>query len=456
MAQGVTRLHLSLAHIREALGLPSDAEDARTVVRGWSIDSRTTNPGDLFFAIKGENHDGHAYVRSAFERGAIAAVVSENAPSHVGTLLHVPNTLIALQTLGTWARERWAKPIVAVTGSAGKTTTKEIIAALLGTKFRVGKSIGNFNNHIGLPLSLLRLPDDAQVGVMELGMNHAGEIRALTAMAQPQVGVVTNVGHAHIEAFESIDSIAAAKRELIEGLPEASTAVLNADDPRVRAFGAYAKDRVVTYGTVEEAHIRAEDLEITPESAEFTCGGIRFHTALTGRHGVLNILAGLATAFVFNIDFEHVLDPVSRLIPAKMRGERSVKGGITILDDSYNSNPDAVRSMIEVLRTEPAKRRIVVLGEMLELGNWTDALHRDAGAYAANAKIDIVIGIAGAARSLVEGAKDAGIPGRNAFFFDEPEEAGEFLKRFVEPGDAILFKGSRGTHVERALARLEL
>lgn len=456
MAQEETRLHLSLAHVREALGLPSDAEDARTMVRGWSIDSRTINPGDLFFAIKGENHDGHAYVKNAFERGAIAAVVSEHVPSHVGTLLHVPNTLIALQKIGTWARERWAKPIVAVTGSAGKTTTKEIIAALLGTKFRVGKSLGNFNNHIGLPLSLLRLPDDAQVGVMELGMNHAGEIRALTAMAQPQVGVVTNVGHAHIEAFESIDGIAAAKRELIEGLPEASTAVLNADDPRVRAFSAYAKDRVVTYGTVEDAHIRAEDLELTPESTEFTCGGIRFHTALTGRHSVLNILAGLATAFVFNIEFEHVLDAVSRLVPAKMRGERSVRGGITILDDSYNSNPDAVRSMIEVLRTEPAKRRIAVLGEMLELGNWADALHRDAGAYAANAKIDIVIGIAGAARSLVEGAKDAGIPGRNAFFFEEPEQAGEFLKRLVEPGDAILFKGSRGTHVERALARLEL
>jgi UDP-N-acetylmuramoyl-tripeptide--D-alanyl-D-alanine ligase len=429
------------------------------VIRGWSIDSRTINPGELFFAITGENHDGHAFVRNALERGAAAAIVSKDVDkggSPEAVLLRVPDTFAALQTLGTFARERWAKPIVAVTGSAGKTSTKDIIAALLSTKFRVGKTIGNFNNHIGVPLSLLRLPDDAQIGVLELGMNHAGEIRALARIAQPQIGVVTNVGYAHIEAFESIDGIAAAKRELIESLPEASTAVLNADDARVRAFGEYAKDQVVTYGTAEYADIRAEDLELRPENSAFTCGGVRFRTSLTGRHAVLNILAGIAAAWAFQIPVEHLVDAVAHLAPSKMRGERFVRGGITIIDDSYNSNPDAVRSMLRVLRNEPAKRRIAVLGEMLELGIWADTLHRDVGSYAAQAGIDVIVGISGAARRLIEAVETARKPDSNAYFFDEPEQAGEFLKSFVREGDAILFKGSRGTHVERALARLEL
>lgn len=461
MAPEVTRLNLSLAHIREALSLRAQAENSGSVVRGWSIDSRTVNPGDLFFAIRGENHDGHAFVRNAFERGAIAAIVSQElttdgSGSSAGVLLRVPDTLVALQTLGTWTRERWAKPIVAVTGSAGKTSTKDIIAALLSTKFKVGKTIGNFNNHIGVPLSLLRLPDDAQVGVLELGMNHAGEIRSLARIAQPQIGVVTNVGYAHIEAFESIDGIAAAKRELIECLPEASTAVLNADDARVRQFRGYAKDQVVTYGTVEDADIRAEDLELTSEDSKFTCGGVRFRTSLTGRHGVLNILAGVATAFAFKIPIEQLVDAVAHLAPSKMRGERFVRGGITIIDDSYNANPDAVRSMLDVLCNEPAKRRIAALGEMLELGIWAEPLHRDIGSYAAQAGIDVIVGISGAARALVEAVETARNPGSNAYFFDEPEQAGDFLKRFVQQGDAILFKGSRGTHVERALARLEL
>ena len=261
---------------------------------------------------------------------------------------------------------------------------------------------------------------NAQIGVLELGMNHAGEIRSLTQIAQPQIGVVTNIGHAHIEAFESIEGIAQAKRELIEGLPAASTAVLNADDSRVLAFSAYAKDKVITYGTAEHAHVRAEDLKLTPQGSEFTCSGARFHTSLTGRHGILNILAGLAMASVFNIDFEHLIDPVSRLVPAKMRGERSVKGGITILDDSYNSNPDAVRSMIDVLRNETAKRRIAVLGEMLELGRWADALHRDVGSYAADAEIDVVVGISGATRSLVQAIETAHGSRTEAYFFRPP------------------------------------
>lgn len=442
--------------MREALGIPPDRTDSGTIVTGWSIDSRTTNPGDLFFAIKGENHDGHIYADAAFERGAIGAVMSELVGVENRVLLRVPDVLDALQALGTWARERWAKPIVAVTGSAGKTTTKDIIAALLSVKLRAGKTAGNFNNHIGLPLSLLRLPGDAQVGVLELGMNHSGEIRTLARMAEPQIGVVTNVGYAHIEGFASIDDLAAAKRELIESLPPASTAVLNADDPRVAAFRSVAKDEVVTYGMSESADVRGEDVKLMPEGIEFTARGVRFRSSLTGRHGVLNVLAGLAVATLFRIKFEDLVDTVARLRPGKMRGERRVHGGITILDDSYNSNPDATRFMIDVLRAEPARRRVAVLGEMLELGSWAETLHCEVGTYAAKAGIDVLVGIHGAARFLVDAARNAGLPDANIYFFDQPEQAGEFLKGLVEPGDAILFKGSRGTHVERALTWLQL
>ena len=231
---------------------------------GWSIDSRSINPGDLFFAIKGPRHDGHEHVAAAFEKGAIAAVVSNPIAGSPGPLLEVADVQHALQTLAQWARRSWGNPIVAVTGSAGKTTTKDAIAALLSVRLRVGKTAGNLNNYLGLPLSLLRLPDEAQVGVMELGMNHAGEIRGLVQLAEPEIGVVTNVGYAHIENFSSIDGIAAAKRELIDALPLSGAAVLNADDARVLAFRDHFAGRVLTYGTSEQASVRAENITLQP------------------------------------------------------------------------------------------------------------------------------------------------------------------------------------------------
>jgi UDP-N-acetylmuramoyl-tripeptide--D-alanyl-D-alanine ligase len=425
------------------------------LVTGWSIDSRTVNPGDLFFAIRGENQDGHAYVNGAFDRGAIAAVVSDDISAPGGPLLQVRDTLAALQILGLWARRRWAKPVVAITGSAGKTTTKDAVAALLATRFKVGKTAGNLNNHLGVPLSLLRMPGGAEVGVMELGMNHAGEIRALATLAEPQIGVVTNVGYAHIESLESVDAIALAKRELIESLPPDGVAVLNADDPRVLAFRDMFSGRVVTYGLSEQAELRGDNVEILPEGVAFSVSGVRFRSALLGRHGIQNVLAALAVATIFGIELSGLASAVGRLVPGRMRGERRLWRSVTILDDCYNSNPDAVRFMIDVLKGESAGRRIAVLGEMLELGSWAEKLHAEVGEYAASSGIDVIIGIQGAARPLVDAASRRAAAGQETYFFEEPEPAGAFLRRFVKPGDAILFKGSRGTHVERALAAME-
>jgi UDP-N-acetylmuramoyl-tripeptide--D-alanyl-D-alanine ligase len=445
-------MQFTLAQVQAATGAQFlNGVLADTVASGWSIDSRSVAPGELFFAIKGERLDGHEFVDAVLARGAVAAVVNEVTSK--GPLLLVKDTLEAFQSLARWARRQWARPIVAVTGSAGKTSTKDIIAALLAVRFRTGKTVGNFNNHIGLPLSILRLPGDAEIAVLEMGMNHAGEIRELTTIAEPNHGVVTNVGYAHVENFASIEGVAAAKRELIEGLPSAGVAILNADDPLVIQFGAYHAGRTLTYGFSPEANMRATDAEIAADHAAFTCQGVRFQTSLSGRHSVLNILAGIAVAQVFDIKPRELVAAVANLAPGKMRGERKVWRGATVLNDSYNSNPEAARNMLDVLRTEPAERRIAVLGEMRELGEMSERLHRELGDYAVRAGIDVVVGIHGAARSLVETALKSGAAA--TFFFDEPELAGDFLKDFVKSGDAILFKGSRGTKVETALARME-
>jgi UDP-N-acetylmuramoyl-tripeptide--D-alanyl-D-alanine ligase len=252
-----------------------------------------------------------------------------------------------------------------------------------------------------------------------------------------------------------VEAIAAAKRELIESLPSTGVAVLNADDERVVGFRAVHPGRTLTYGFSREADVRSMDVDMNAEGAGFTVRGVRFRTMLTGRHNVSNILAGLAVASLFEIDFEELVSAVAGLTPGEMRGERSVWRGVTVLNDSYNSNPEATRSMIDVLRQEPAQRRIAVLGEMLELGNMSKALHREVGVYAAAAGVNVLIGVRGGSRFMVEAAQEAGLPSNLALFFEEPESAGGFLRDFVKPGDAVLFKGSRGTHIERALARME-
>jgi len=368
-------------------------------------------------------------------------------------VLVVQDSLVALQKIAAWARNQWNGEVVGVTGSAGKTSTKDVIAEMLAVKMPVAKTIGNFNNHVGVPLSILRLSAEARVAVLEIGMNHAGEIRDLAAIARPRIGVVTNVGHAHMEAFDSIEGVAAAKRELIEALPPDGIAVLNADDPLVARFGDVHKGRTITFGTNEGADVRAEQVEVTSAGVRFEVNRIRFESRLLGRHSVLNLLAGIAVAELYGIQPEQLTGVVSGLSAGSMRGQRFVHNDILILNDCYNSNPDAARAMIDVLRETPAKRRIAVLGEMLELGHWAESLHRDVGDYVANCGIDVLVGIRGAARYLVDAARQADHAVDAAFFFPDTTAAGDYLRQIARPGDVILFKGSRGAHVEQALER---
>lgn len=441
-------MRIPLSEVASVLG---SRLDTAVTASGWSVDTRTLEPGDVFFALRGPNHDGHDHVAMAFEKGAVAAVVERDGDG--GPAIRVADTLAAMQALSAWARQRWGGDIIAITGSAGKTTTKEAVARMLAVRGPVGKTTGNFNNHVGVPLSLLRLPEEARLGVIEIGMNHAGEIRDLARLARPDVAVVTNAGFAHIENFDSIEGVAAAKRELVESLGEDGTAVLNADDPRVIRFAGAHKGPTLTYGLTEAAQVRAEEVELNAAGVRFRVGNTWFESPVAGRIGVSNLLAGIAVAGLYGIEPGELVEAARTFEPARMRGARFKHDGILIFDDCYNANPDAVRAMLDVLRDAPAERRIAVLGEMLELGRWAEPLHREVGRYAAVCGIDVLVGIRGVARHLVDAAMDGGLAKDAAFFFSDPEEAGSHVKTIARPGDAILFKGSRGTHVERALER---
>jgi UDP-N-acetylmuramoyl-tripeptide--D-alanyl-D-alanine ligase len=429
---------------------------APQIAQGYSIDSRSVAPGELFFAVKGERFDGHDFVEQALEKGAIAAVVRKdqvNRYTQNVPVLAVEDTLTALQALASAVRKQWGKPLIGVTGSAGKTTTKEAIAHVLSTKYRVLKSEGNFNNHFGLPLMLLKLEPEHDMAVIEMGMSHAGEIRALAEIAQPDIGVVTNVAPVHLEFFDSLAGIARAKYELIESLPPAGVAVLNADDEYVSQFGRDFKGKVVTYGTQPTAAVRAEKISSRgAEGTEFdiVSGQVREHARLplVGEHNVLNALAAIAVAVDRGIHFADAVAAMATLAPGAKRGQVLHFGNITVIDDCYNSNPKALAAMVDALAAMPARRRIVVAGEMLELGPAAEQMHREAGKQAAEKKIDILLGVRGLAQAMVEGARQAGV---SAEFMSAPESAGEWLARETRDGDVVLLKASRGVKLEKAL-----
>jgi len=453
-------MKLPLSRVAEFLKATGEF-DRQAVAQAYSIDSRKIHSGDLFFAVKGERLDGHDFVAEAREKGAVAAVVRKDQltryPSQTG-LLAVEDTLTALQTLATAVRRLWGKPVVGITGSAGKTTTKEAIARVLSARFHVLKSEGNFNNHFGLPLMLLKLEPEHEVAVIEMGMSHAGEITALTDIAHPGIGVVTNVAPVHLEFFKSVADIARAKYELIASLPAGATAVLNADDEYVSQFGRDFKGRVVTYGMKPTADVRAENVESRGQEGstfDVVVGGCRERASLpmVGAHNVYNALAAVAVALDRGLTPSEAVAALASLRPADKRGEVLQLGNITVINDCYNSNPKALDAMVDALAAMPAKRRIVVAGEMLELGPAGEEMHRNSGRHMVERKIDFLLGVRGRAQEMVEAAKQAGM---RAEFVATPEEAGEWLRRETRDGDVVLLKASRGVKLERALETWKL
>ncbi len=445
------------------LEAPASVANAGALVAcGYSIDSRTVAAGELFFAVRGERLDGHDFVSAAVERGAVAAVVSR---ARVATLpdaaLAVPlliteDPLLALQALAAHVRRQWGRRLVAVTGSAGKTTTKEAIAAALGAKFNVLKSQGNLNNGFGLPLQLLRLEAGHEVAVVEMGMNHAGEIAALARIAAPDWGVVTNVGMAHIENFaDGQAGIARAKLELVEALPPAGIAFLNCDDAYLSQFGRDFNGRVVYFGAGPCA-----DPQILETSEDLA--GLHVHyrarvregqltLKLLGAHNASNAMAGLAVALEAGVEINAAAAALETLKAGDKRGEIIEIAGATILNDSYNSNPEALCSMIRTLAARPAQRRILVAGEMLEMGEHGPSLHAECGRAAAEAGLDLVVGVGGNAEHLAAAACAGGVA---SLFLSDAEAAGRWLRQNLHSGDVVLVKGSRRVHLERAIEAL--
>ena len=465
----------TVEEVASALGVtPPGGLDALARMAGVSIDSRTVAREELFVAILGPRHDGHNHVVSALDAGALGAVVATDRLSGYAEpvrakLFAVADTLVALQGLAKAVRTRWGQRLAAVTGSAGKTTTKEILAALLAARFRVLKSEGNLNNEFGLPLQLLRLNDgneaDAhQAAVVELGMSHAGELRRLAEIALPNVGVVTNVAPVHLEFFASVDEIALAKRELIEGLTDRdSVSVLNVDDPRVARFGQFAPGRVLTYGAAADADFRAENIEDRGMAGtEFDFLGserrVRLALPLAGRHNISNALAALAAASVWGVGAAEAMEVFPTLQATGMRGRLlRYDAGFSVINDCYNSNPVALAAMVELLvHTAAPGRHLLAAGEMLELGPGSAELHREAGrAAATTGKLGWIIGVRGNAESLVHGAMDAGLPADRTKFFATSAEAAGFITDLVTDGDLLLVKGSRGVKMERIVEALD-
>ncbi|MFN2445718.1 MAG: UDP-N-acetylmuramoyl-tripeptide--D-alanyl-D-alanine ligase [Vicinamibacterales bacterium] len=437
------------------------------VIGGVSIDSRTVAAGDLFFAIVAVR-DGHTFVADALARGAVGAVLNAASDGGMGgveapILIEVADTTRALQDLARHVRRESHVTVIAVTGSAGKTTTKEAIASVLSSRYRVVRNRGNLNNHLGLPLSLLELgKKEADVAVMELGMNHAGEIRVLVGIAEPDVRVWTNVGEAHLGSFGTVEAVADAKAEILEQATADTVLVCSADDDRITTRRDGFPGRTVTFGERAGADVRAVDVEplgLRGSRARVITGRgeIDLRVPLVGRGNLANALCAVAVGVEMNIPTADIVERIAALEAAPRRGAVThLTGGVTLIDDSYNASPSAMRQALAVVGAETAaRRRGAVLGEMLELGEGSRALHEEIGRLAATLPLDRLITVGGEpARALGIAAIEAGLPRVAVTHRTSSEQAGEDIVGWLEPGDIVLVKGSRGIRTDIVAERI--
>lgn len=448
-------MHLTFRQLADMTG-GEVVQGADIVTDSVVIDSREVKPDSVFFAITGDRLDGHQFLPQALAiaRGAIVSQVPENVPADKG-IVRVADTTVALKNLARSIRERYPFTLIAITGSAGKTTTKEMIATLVASERRTFKSWGNFNNLIGCPLCIDNTPDDTEVVVSEMGMNHKGEIAELAGLTHPDVGVYTNIGPVHIEFFGTIEKIAEAKRELLENVRPGGTIILNADNEQVMRISRGFEGRAITYGIEHDADFRAANIRQRGLlGTTFDVGGHTFELSLPGRHNLENLLAAIATARAVGISWEGIARGVRELKPANHRGVILDSGGATIYDDSYNSNPYALGKALSLMdQADVTGRRIAVIGDMLELGDKELDFHHGAG-KAVPKSIDSVVGVGQRARALLAGARESGFQSDKLHHFDDAQSAGEFLKTFIRPGDLVLIKASRGIGLDRIVNML--
>lgn len=454
---------LRVADLVEATGGTLVRGAGETVLRSFAIDTRRLEPGAAFFALRGDRRDGHRFLGDAARRGAVAAVIdAEPGDEAPEGLIRVDDTTAALARCGRWVRDRMASDDriwIAVTGSNGKTTTKELIAAGLGAQRRVYSTPGNFNNHLGVPLTLLACPEDCDAVVLEIAMSAAGEIAALTRLTSPTIGLITNVRAVHLRSFTGLDDIAAAKGELFALLADDAVSVVNLDDAHVRVQSTRHRGPRVTFGRHPAADLRMDEIvdRFVPGAAfAYVYEGVRRTVELRigGAHAAWDALAALAVVAAAGGDLDAAAEGMRTLEAGPGRGKvHRLANGVLLVDDSYNSSPSAMASVLDTLRaSHPAGRRVLVMGDMLELGPLEGAMHREAGKRAAAAGVELLIAVGPQSRGAAESGRRAGVP--EVHHHGDASRAAESVAEFLRPGDLVLVKGSRGMHMERIVAAL--
>jgi UDP-N-acetylmuramoyl-tripeptide--D-alanyl-D-alanine ligase len=454
-------VELNLSEIAKKTGGEILRGSPATSFQTYNIDSRLSQPGELFFALKAER-DGHAFIPDAAGKGAAGAVISQSIakPFPEIALIRVKNTLLALQELAASVLDSHPVKVVGITGSIGKTTTKEFTAALLDPRYDVLKSEGNYNNHIGVPLTILKIQRKNEVIVLEMGMSAPGEIKRLTQIAPPDIAVITNIHPVHLEFFAGVDEIALAKKEILDGMNPTGTAVLNGDDPAVERISKDLKGGKLLFGLSTHNDIRAENIRRIGHrglSLDLVYGGQKENTTIpfVYKSFLYNYLAAAAVASTLAIPLADILSRTADLQPFPMRGEiHTLRDGILLIDDSYNSNPAALESALKDLAELDSTRKVAVLGDMLELGITEVSYHREAGKQVKQYAWDVLITVGPLSRYMAEGALEGGMEAAQITSFADADEAANHVVTLLEPGDLVLVKGSRGTEMDKIVSSL--
>ena len=463
----------TVAELREVISVKVIAGDpspsAKRRFRGISTDSRSIRRGDLFVALRGDRFDGHQFVPAVLAKGAAGAIVHDGyqlegtrARSNEPFVFGVQDPLFAYQQLATHHRSRFSIPVVAVTGSNGKTTTKDMVASVLAARWRTLKTEGNYNNRIGVPHTLFRLTSRYQAAVIEMGVDHRGQTTRLCEIVRPNIGLITNIGPDHLEFFGGMEGSAQAKAELLDMLPLEGTAVLNADDPYFDYLAARARCRVVSFGVSDRAQVRG--VEVVSDARHGTTFSLRLpgksrpvsvRIKVHGAHNVTNALAAAAVGFSLNFTGTMIAEGLAKFRPAAMRSQVMNHHGVQIINDCYNANPASMKAALQLLSEwTPARDRVAVLGDMLELGRGTQQLHRDVGGFAAALPISRLVACGDLGREIAAGAREAGMSAEAVVELSDAGAAADYLKKSVRRGDVILVKASRGMRMEQIVQSL--
>lgn len=428
---------------------------------GITTDSRKISEGDLFIPLVGARFDGHDFIMSSLQAGASGSLTSVDVrPVEGKTIIKVEDTLKALSAIAGHYREKFRIPFVGITGSVGKTSTKDMIACVLSRRFCVLKTEGNFNNEIGLPLTIFRLDNTHEAAVVEMGMSGLGEISRLTAVARPEVAVITNIGMSHIEKLGSRQNILKAKMEILEGLNKDGLVILNGDDNLLSGLKGLLSFRTVFYGINEGLDYQAFNVRTEGESGTFfeiTIGAsdYKVHVPVPGIHNVHNALAAIAAGIELGIPVNEIVKGIDDFTPGEMRLNIVKRNGLKIINDAYNASPQSMEAAMSVLSDiKGAGRSVAVLGDMLEMGDWAEKAHFGVGSLAASARLDCLVTVGKQARYIAEGAVKSGMPGEKIFSFECNRDVSQFLNEFLREGDTILIKGSRGMKMEQIVELL--